>query len=83
MGAQQAVSIIHRREIAAAEDPQAELERLSQIYAEEHQGAWAAAREGSIDEVVLPAETRERLAAAIGALASKRGASGGARNIPL
>jgi acetyl-CoA carboxylase carboxyltransferase component len=83
MGAQQAVSIIHRREIAAAEDPQAELERLSGIYAEEHQGAWAAAREGSIDEVVLPAETRERLVGALGALAGKRGASGGARNIPL
>jgi threonine dehydratase len=45
--------------------------------------AWAAARDGVIDEVILPNETRPRLVAALGALAAKRGARGEAGNIPL
>jgi acetyl-CoA carboxylase carboxyltransferase component len=71
MGARPAVGIVHRRAIEAADDPDAELARLARSYAEEHQSALAAAREGAIDEVVLPAETRGRLAAALAALASK------------
>src|SRR4051812_5049965 len=83
MGAKQAVGIIHRREIAAADDPLAELERLADAYAAEHQGAWASARDGVIDEVVLPAETRPRLCAALAALSSKRPRPGERSNIPL
>jgi acetyl-CoA carboxylase carboxyltransferase component len=71
MGAEQAVGIIHRREIAAAEDSRAKLTELADAYADEHQGAWAAARGGVIDEVISPAETRPRLIAALGALRSK------------
>jgi acetyl-CoA carboxylase carboxyltransferase component len=56
MAARQAVGIIHRREPAAARD------RLAEAYAEEHLGAWKAARSGFIDEVIQPGETRERLA---------------------
>ena len=83
MGPSQAVGIIHRRQIAAAEDPQAERARLAALYAEEHQPAWAAAREGVIDEVILPAETRPRIGAALYALASKFGSRGEGGNIPL
>jgi acetyl-CoA carboxylase carboxyltransferase component len=82
MGARPAVSIIHRRDIAAADEPEETLARLAEEYAEEHQSAWAAARLGVVDEVVLPAETRGRIAAALGALAGKAGARGGASNSP-
>ena len=56
MAARQAVGVIHRREPAAARD------RLALEYAEEHLGAAVAARNGFIDEVIEPAETRARLA---------------------
>ncbi len=36
MGAEQAVGVLHRREIAAAEDPAAHLRRLAGSYASEH-----------------------------------------------
>ena len=83
MGARQAVQIVNRREIARAADPRQELERVAELYATEHQGALAAAREGVIDELVSPGDTRARLSAALGALGSKRGAEGRTGNIPL
>jgi acetyl-CoA carboxylase carboxyltransferase component len=83
MGAKQAVGIIHRRRIAAADDARAELEVLAEQYAAEHQGAAIAARDGVIDEVILPAETRSRLAAALAALSTKYRRPGEVRNIPL
>jgi acetyl-CoA carboxylase carboxyltransferase component len=54
MAARQAVGIIHRRE--------PELDELADRYASEHLGAEVAARKGFVDEVIAPAETRERLA---------------------
>jgi acetyl-CoA carboxylase carboxyltransferase component len=83
MGAKQAVGITHRREIAAARDPQATLARLSASYAEEHQAAQAAARDGVVDELVPPSETRARLIAALDAMRAKRGGEGRVGNIPL
>jgi acetyl-CoA carboxylase carboxyltransferase component len=83
MGARQAVGIIHKRAIAAADDPRAEVDRLADKYAAEQQGAWIAARDGVIDEVILPAETRARLCAALAALATKHRRPGEVRNIPL
>ena len=83
MGARSAVSIIHRAEIRAAEDKHAAVDRLAAEYAASHQGAMAAAREGAVDEVILPAETRSRLSAALDALAAKPGAQGSVKNIPL
>ncbi|HEX8066850.1 MAG TPA: acyl-CoA carboxylase subunit beta [Thermoleophilaceae bacterium] len=82
MGPRQAVGIVNRREIAAADDPEEERTRLAALY-EESQVASAAARDGVIDEIISPAETRERLSGALTALASKTGARGGAGNIPL
>jgi acetyl-CoA carboxylase carboxyltransferase component len=73
LGAQQAVGITQRREIDAADDSQATLERLAEEYAFEHQGARAAARDGVIDELIAPSETRSRLIAALDALRAKRG----------
>jgi acetyl-CoA carboxylase carboxyltransferase component len=83
MGARQAVGITHRREIAAADDSQTALDRLAEQYVAEHQGAPAAARDGVVDELVAPAETRGRLIAALDALRAKRRRQSGLGNIPL
>jgi acetyl-CoA carboxylase carboxyltransferase component len=72
MAASHAVGIISRREIAAAPDPAAHQLELSTRYADEHQSARAAARDGFIDEVIAPQETRARLAGALRTFGSKR-----------
>ncbi|HXE45913.1 MAG TPA: acyl-CoA carboxylase subunit beta [Conexibacter sp.] len=72
MGAQPAVGIIHRRELAAASDPVAERERLAAAYADEHLGADVAAAAGFVDEVIAPHETRRRLAWAFAAMDDRR-----------
>lgn len=68
MGPRQAVGIVHRRDIAAAADPDAATGRFARAYAEEHLGARQAATLGAIDEVIAPADTRTRLAAALDVL---------------
>ena len=68
MGAQPAVGIIHRRELAAADDPEDARRRLADSYAETHLRPEVAARDGYVDELIEPVETRERLVWALGAL---------------
>jgi acetyl-CoA carboxylase carboxyltransferase component len=84
MAAPQAVGIVHRRALAAAVDADAERARLAAEYAGEHLGAAVAAREGFIDEVIEPADTRARLAWGLETLAGNgpRGRRD-AGNIPL
>jgi acetyl-CoA carboxylase carboxyltransferase component len=82
MAARQAVGIISRREIAAADDPVATRDALAHEYTEEHLSASLAAREGFIDEVIEPRETRDRLAWAISSLPKPRSRPL-AGNIPL
>ena len=72
MSARAAVGIVHRREMRAAGDVEAERKRLADAYADEHLRADAAAAAGIIDEIVEPVETRERLAQALRALARPR-----------
>ncbi|HET6448948.1 MAG TPA: acyl-CoA carboxylase subunit beta [Conexibacter sp.] len=72
MGAQPAVGIIHRRELAVADDPVAERARLAAAYAEEHLGADVAAAAGFVDEVIAPHETRRRLAWAFATMDDRR-----------
>jgi acetyl-CoA carboxylase carboxyltransferase component len=72
MGPSQAVGIIHRREIAAAEEPETLRDRFAREYAEEHLSAHAAASRGFVDEVIAPSETRARLAGALAALGGTR-----------
>jgi acetyl-CoA carboxylase carboxyltransferase component len=62
MAARSAVGIIHRRELAAAEDPDAVRDRLAADYAETRLCPRAAAAGGHIDELIAPRETRSRLA---------------------
>jgi len=72
MSARGAVGIVHRRELAVADDVDAELARLSDVYAGEHLRAAAAAAAGHIDEIVEPRQTRDRLAWALRTLAGSR-----------
>jgi acetyl-CoA carboxylase carboxyltransferase component len=68
MAARQAVGVVHRRRLAAVADDGATRADLAAAYAEEHLTAQAAAASGFIDEVIAPAETRERLAWALASL---------------
>lgn len=70
MGARAAVGVVNRRELSAAEDPEAERDRLAELYAEQHLGAEAAATEGFVDEIIEPVETRDRLAWALHSFAA-------------
>jgi acetyl-CoA carboxylase carboxyltransferase component len=74
MGAQPAVGIIHRRELAAAEDPVALRDELAAAYAQEQLGATTAAAGGFVDEVIEPHQTRARLAWAFAAMDDRRSA---------
>jgi acetyl-CoA carboxylase carboxyltransferase component len=59
MGAPQAVEVLKRRELEAGADP----DELAAAYEEEHLPVAVAAKAGFIDEIVPPAQTRERIAA--------------------
>jgi len=72
MGARPAVGIIHRRELAASEDPVAARDRLAQQYEHEQLRPQVAARAGYIDELIEPAQTRSRLAWAYRSLQDAR-----------
>ncbi len=68
MGARPAVGIIHRREIAAAADPDAARERLASGYADDQLRPEVAAAAGYVDELIAPSETRARVAWALRSL---------------
>jgi propionyl-CoA carboxylase beta chain len=74
MGAEGAVNIIHRREIAAAEDDEKENVRTQLVddYKAKFGDPYAAARSGWLDDVIEPSETRLRLIRALRILSSKR-----------
>jgi acetyl-CoA carboxylase carboxyltransferase component len=72
LGARQAVGIVHRRTIAAAEQPDAEHDRLAAEYAERHLRAEVAAGAGDVDEVISPSDTRRRLCWALTVLGTRR-----------
>lgn len=83
MGAQQAVGIIDRRAIAAAEDPARERERLGRRYAAEHLTAVNAVADGHVDEIIVPSQTRERIAAALASMETATRPVRPAGNLPL
>jgi acetyl-CoA carboxylase carboxyltransferase component len=69
MSARAAVGIVNRRDLLVAVDPDVERSRLADAYAHEHLLAEAAAAAGFVDEIVEPADTRDRLAWALRAFA--------------
>jgi acetyl-CoA carboxylase carboxyltransferase component len=73
MSARAAVGIVNRRELAAAGSGRDDaLAALADAYADEHLRAEAAAASGFVDEIVEPAQTRERLSWALLTLAGTR-----------
>ena len=70
MSARSAIKITARRRLQAAPDPEGELDRLASAYADEHLRAETAAAGGFVDEIVAPADTRERLCRALDTLCS-------------
>jgi len=83
MGAEQAVGILNRREIAAAEDPAAHRRRLASAYSSEHLHVQGASADGFVDEVIAPETTRPRIASCLEALAGVHRSQSRTRNIPL
>ncbi|MBK0380787.1 acyl-CoA carboxylase subunit beta [Mucilaginibacter segetis] len=71
MGAKGAAEIIFKREINAADDPQAKWLEKEQQYADIFANPYRAAERGFIDEVIEPAETRIKLIHAFKMLENK------------
>jgi propionyl-CoA carboxylase beta chain len=71
MGGEGAASILYRKEIAQADDPAQARARYAEEYRERYLNPYVAAASGFIDEVIEPAETRQRLLAALAALRQK------------
>ena len=72
MGAEGAVNIIHRRELKEAEDPSATHIELVGEYRRKFGDPYVAARNGWLDDVIEPKETRLKLIRALSPLISKR-----------
>jgi propionyl-CoA carboxylase beta chain len=72
MGAQGAVNILYRREIASAEDPDALRARLITEYEDTLANPYIAAERGYVDAVIRPAETRLAVTRALRTLRTKR-----------
>jgi acetyl-CoA carboxylase carboxyltransferase component len=72
MGPEGAANIIFKREIEEAEDPAAARAKKIEDYKAEFANPYKAARRGYVDDVIDPAETRKRLAAALSLLTGKR-----------
>jgi acetyl-CoA carboxylase carboxyltransferase component len=85
MGPEGAVNIVHRKELQAADDPDARRKELIAEYEEKFANPYIAAERGFIDEVIEPAETRIRLIQALRMLGTKREALPPRKhgNIPL
>ena len=72
MGPDGAVNIIFRKELAAADDPQAKKDELVEEYRQTFANPFKAAELGYIDEVIDPRDTRPRLIQSLEMLANKR-----------
>lgn len=72
MGAEGAVGIIGKRQIDAAEDPEAKRKELIKEYEDKFMNPYIAAERGYIDEVIRPEETRSRVLDAFAMLEQKQ-----------
>jgi len=71
MGAEGAVNILFRKEIAAAEDSTAERARRAEEYRRNFNNPYHAASAGYVDDIIEPRETRVKLIASLTALQDK------------
>ena len=72
MGAEGASNIIHRREINAADDPEAKRKEKIKEYEDLFSNPYCAANRGYVDAVIVPSETRPRLIEALEIMCTKR-----------
>ncbi|MEU2347430.1 acyl-CoA carboxylase subunit beta [Modestobacter sp. NPDC049651] len=72
MGAQGAVNILYRRELAAAEDPEARRAELITDYEDALLSPYVAADRGYVDAVIPPSHTRLHVVRSLRLLANKR-----------
>ena len=71
MGAEGAVNIVYRNEIARASNPQEWRAEKVQEFKEKFANPFVAAERGYIDDVILPRETRPRVIRALRMLENK------------
>jgi acetyl-CoA carboxylase carboxyltransferase component len=85
MGPEGAVNIIFRKQLAEAEEPEAERVRLVEEYRDTFANPYVAAGRGYIDDVIEPHQTRPRLIEALQMLQNKRDTNPPKKhgNIPL
>ena len=85
MGAEGAVGVLHRRQLAAAADPEALRADLVAAYESTHGTPYLAAERGYVDDVIAPRDTRAHVSRALRALRGKRAPMPERRhgNIPL
>jgi propionyl-CoA carboxylase beta chain len=72
MGAQGAVNILHRKEIAEAKDVDATRKELVDDYTEKFSNPYLAAERGTIDSVIEPEDSRQYITKAFRTLKTKR-----------
>jgi propionyl-CoA carboxylase beta chain len=72
VGAQGAVGILYRRELADAENPDERRAELIAEYEDTLANPYIAADRGYVDAVILPSHTRIQVAKALRVLANKR-----------
>ena len=72
MGAEGAVNILFKRDVQAAEDPDARRKELVDDYEEKFNNPYVAASRGLIDDVIEPRDTRRVLIRALELTLSKR-----------
>jgi propionyl-CoA carboxylase beta chain len=72
MGAQGALNILYRTELATADDPDSERTRLITEYDDTFANPYIAAERGYVDAVILPSETRAHIVQALRVLRTKR-----------
>ncbi|MDR2508186.1 MAG: acyl-CoA carboxylase subunit beta [Candidatus Accumulibacter sp.] len=71
MGAEGAVNILYMKDIKEAADPKARKAEIIESYRQEFLNPYRAADVGQIDEIIVPHETRPRLARALEVLRTK------------
>jgi len=72
MGAAGAANIIHRKEIKAADDPEAKRQEKIEEYERLFSNPYQAASRGFVDAVIMPRDTRARLIEALEIMCTKR-----------
>ena len=72
MGAEGAAAVVFRKEIAAADDPDAKRAELVQEYKDTYSTPFVAASRGLVDDVIDPADTRRYIAMQLEILINKR-----------